>query len=141
MKYRHQGKDNHKKALLKGLALSVIKHGAIETSRTQGKNAQKYLESLVHIAKENNIVSQRRIASMLSINRDLVSDFFKIVPNFKNRVSGFTRIIRLGKRKGDATEMVRLEWVVNVKSTTGIKSKKNKENIIVKGEVTQHVTI
>lgn len=133
MKYRHQGKDNQRRALLKSLVLGVIKHGGIETSRSQGKNAQRFLERLVHIAKKDSINSRRRVFSLLTTNREVVSDFFEIAENFKDRVSGYTRIIRLGKRRGDATDMVRLEWVEDVekstrstKGTTSTKGKKDK---------------
>lgn len=138
MKYRHQGKDNHKRALLRGTIFAIVKNGGIETSRSRAKDAQKMLDSLITTAKKDTLASRRRVSSLLAADRDFITDFFGLIPSFKSRDSGYTRIIKLGKRKGDSTDMVRLEWVDNVKSDTSIKSttsKKTKELKEAEGEI------
>lgn len=115
MKYRHFGKDNQKKAVLRSLVLNVVKNGGIETSRAKAKDAQKFIDNLITIAKDDSLASRRRIRALLAIDREMVSKFFSLMPNFNDRISGFTRIVKLGQRRGDASDRVRLEWVVSIK--------------------------
>lgn len=127
MKYRHFGKDNHKKALLRGMVISVIKNGGIKTNRAKVAKVQQLIDRLVTIAKVDNITSRRRVSSILAGDRGLVTEFFNLIPAFSGRNSGYTRTINLGKRKGDATEMARLEWVDSPKAKEKVGKAKKEE--------------
>lgn len=117
MKYRHFGKVNQKRGLLKGLVLNVFKTGGIATYRTRGKDAQKLIDNIINLGKKADVNSKRRIAKLLSADKDMIAHIEKVAQNFTDRPSGYTRIVRLGQRRGDASEMVRLEWVVELKNT------------------------
>lgn len=134
MKYRHFGKNNQKRALLRGLVLNVFKTGGIETFRTRGKDAQKLIDKIINLGKIGDINSKRRISKLLATKREIIAQIEKVAQNFKDRSSGYTRIIRLGQRKGDASQMVRLEWVVEIKKEIKVlklKKDTNKEIINV----------
>lgn len=133
MKYRHFGKVNQKRALLKGLVLNVFKTGGIATYRTRGKDAQKLIDNIINLGKKADVNSKRRIAKLLSADKDMIAHIEQVAQNFTNRPSGYTRIVRLGQRRGDASEMVRLEWVVELKNT----EKKEKEVKKSKPKVTR----
>ena len=133
MKYRHFGKKDQKQALLRGLVLNMFKTGAIQTFRTRGKNAQSLIEEIINSGKKGDVNAQRKISSILATDRKMVTQIISISENFKDRISGYTRIIRLGQRKGDGSQMVRLEWVVDVKKKEEPKSTKTKSDSKQKG--------
>ncbi|MBL7156864.1 MAG: 50S ribosomal protein L17 [Candidatus Omnitrophica bacterium] len=99
----------HHAATLKGLTRSVILHQRIKTTHTKAKEARKVIEGLITTAKEGSLQARRKAFAILG-DRTLVSSLFKdIVPLFKNRKSGYTRIIPYNFRKGDGASIVFLE--------------------------------
>lgn len=112
MKYRHFGKANQKRSLLRGLVLGVLKNGGINTYEGRAKDAQRLIEKIVREARKNTVVSKRKISSLLAVDSRVIAQFYaQVLPGLEGRISGFTRIIRLGQRKGDGSYMARLEWV------------------------------
>ncbi len=102
---------NERKRLLQGLVRDVLIRGSIRTSLPKAKAAQPMIEKLITKAKDGSQASVNQIEKVLAskdIERTLFAD---AKTRFAGRVSGFTRIIRLGKRLGDATEEVLLQIV------------------------------
>ena len=96
-------------ATMNNMAASLIKYQKIETILARAKEARRLVERLITLSKEDTVFSRRRAYSVLK-DRDLVMKLFKeIAPLFKNRNSGFTRIVPLGFRRGDGASMAILE--------------------------------
>jgi large subunit ribosomal protein L17 len=116
MRHRVAGKKlsrniQQRKALFKNLINSLVIHGAVKTTEAKAKAVKGLAEKLITQGKNGTLHARRLIAAFLQ-NKEAVS---KIVddlgPIFKKRPGGFTRIVRLGRRRGDNTMMVRLELV------------------------------
>jgi len=115
---------SHYKATLRDLAIGLIKNKAITTTKAKAKQASRLVEKLVTIAKENTVVNQRKAYKILC-NRRLVSILFnEIAPLFRDRNGGYTRIMLLGKRRGDNAQMAILEFVEKPKPKEPTKEKK-----------------
>jgi large subunit ribosomal protein L17 len=99
---------NERRRLLQGLARDVIIRGSIKTSLAKAKAVQPMVEKLVTLAKKGSVREVKKIIASKDIEKLLNSD---AGTRFANRSSGFTRIIKLGKRLGDATEVVFLQFV------------------------------
>lgn len=125
MRHRVHGKQlgrntGQRKALRLALATALIQHERIETTRTKADFVRTYVEGLITTAKRglahedpNRALHARRIAaSRLNNDRELVGKLFDtLAPRYSERPGGYTRIIKLGPRKGDSAEMVLLELV------------------------------
>lgn len=100
---------NARKALLGNLTSSVLKTGQLETTLAKAKFARPYVEKLITYAKrKNDLRTDRYLASLVS--KEAFSKLrLSIGPGFKSRTGGYTRIIKLVPRKGDAAPMARLE--------------------------------
>ncbi|MEY2672102.1 MAG: ribosomal protein large subunit ribosomal protein [Candidatus Parcubacteria bacterium] len=103
---------SQRSALLKGLVLSLIKHGRIETSEAKAKELRPYMEKLVTKANEGTLHSTRQIVSRLyGRTAEAKTLIEKIAPKYKGRTGGYTRITKLGERAGDASKMSVIEFV------------------------------
>jgi large subunit ribosomal protein L17 len=125
MRHRIQGKklgrnSGQRKALKKSLSLALLEHERITTTQAKAAFVRGDVERLITIAKRglahddpNRAVHARRIvASRLNNDRDIVGKVFdKLAPRYENRAGGYTRVMKLGPRKGDNAEMVLLELV------------------------------
>jgi len=102
---------NERRRLLQGLVRDLLVHGTIKTTLPKAKAAQPVIEKLITKAKDGSRASINQIEKVLAskdIEHTLLLD---AKTRFANRVSGFTRIIRVGKRMGDATEEVLFQLV------------------------------
>jgi large subunit ribosomal protein L17 len=112
-------------ATLKNMVKSLLIHERITTILARAKEAKRVIEPLITLSKTDSIASRQRAFAILT-DRDLVSKLFKeITPLFKDRTSGFTRIIPLGFRRGDGATMAILE--LTEKSVVEKLPKKKKE--------------
>ena len=109
---RRLGRDmSHRKATLKHLAVALFKHDAIETGVYKAKELRMFAEPLITLAKTDT-VANRRLAFARLRDDDVVRKLFtEIGPTYANRPGGYTRIMRLGNRVGDASETARIELV------------------------------
>lgn len=108
-------KKGHRSLMLRNLATSLIQHKRIETTLTRAKELSKFIDKLIGWAKKGDITSKRQVFSSIS-NRDVAKELFDVIaPKYKeganNRNSGYTRIIRLGFRKGDNAPVSIIEFV------------------------------
>ena len=100
-----------RKALFKNLINALVTHGAIRTTEAKAKAIKGLVDKLITKGKGGTVHARRLIAAFLQ-NKEAVNKIVdELGPVFKDRSSGFTRIIRLGKRRGDDAMMVRLELV------------------------------
>lgn len=97
-------------ALAKSLAQALILKDKIKTTRARAKFAQKYAEKLVTLAKKNSLSSKRKIFAKLGDKQATKKLIEEIGPKFTNVNSGFTRIVNLGLRRGDAAPLALLEF-------------------------------
>ncbi len=115
----------HRKAMLRNMVRSLLKYQKITTTLRRAKEARRLAEHVITLGRSDNIASRRRAYSVLT-DRDLVTKLFKeIAPLFKDRSSGFTRIISLGFRRGDGASLAILE--LTEKKIVEKKPKKKKE--------------
>ncbi len=106
------GRDReHRLALLRNQAISLLKHGKIKTTLAKAKATRSFVEKLITIGKEDNF-NRRRLVRRYLVDRQMTNYLFdEIAPLFKDRPGGYTRIYRLGFRKGDGAEMAVLELI------------------------------
>ena len=106
------GRDReHRLALLRNQAISLLRHGRIKTTLPKAKATRSFVEKLITIGKNDNFNSRRLVRRYL-VDRQMTNYLFdEIAPLFKDRSGGYTRIYRLGFRKGDGAEVAILELV------------------------------
>jgi large subunit ribosomal protein L17 len=113
-KQRHKlSRDSaHRKALLMNLSKEVIDHERIETTTAKAKAVKPELERLITLAKRGDLHARRQALSALGQDKFMVYKLFEeIAPRYADRPGGYTRILKLGPRQSDATEMALLELV------------------------------
>jgi large subunit ribosomal protein L17 len=102
----------HRKALLRNLCKEVIQHERIKTTEAKAKAVKPEVEKLITLAKKGDLHARRLALSDLGQDKDTVHKLFEeVAPRYSARPGGYTRILKLGARQGDATEMVYLELV------------------------------
>jgi large subunit ribosomal protein L17 len=115
---RHQrsgkklGRDSaHRKALYSNLAGALIEHGRIETTAAKAKAVRPFAEKMITLGRRGDLHARRQALAALRSNEVVHRLFAEVAPRFADRAGGYTRIVRLGPRQGDAAEMVYLELV------------------------------
>jgi large subunit ribosomal protein L17 len=103
---------SHRKALLMNLSREVITHERIETTEAKAKAVKPDLERLITLAKRGDQHARRQAMARLGQDKFVVYKLFEeIAPRYAERPGGYTRILKLGPRRSDSTEMVLLELV------------------------------
>lgn len=112
MAYRRLGvKSAHRKAMLRNASTSLLKHGKIETTEPRAKELVSVTEKMITLGKQGDLAAQRAALAYL-LDEDVVFKLFhEIAGKYAERQGGYTRIIRLGHRRGDAADMVLVELV------------------------------
>jgi large subunit ribosomal protein L17 len=116
MRHRRAGKklgrdSAHRKALYSNLAGALIEHGRIKTTEAKAKAVKPFAEQMITLGKRGDLHA-RRLALAELRSQDVVHQLFAdVAPRFVDRPGGYTRIVKLGPRNGDAAEMVYLELV------------------------------
>ena len=108
------GSPAHQKLILSNMAAQLIEHRAVTTTEAKAKVLQPYVERLVTKAKRSQDIHARRTVAKKIPNRDAVYTLFDVlVPAIdENRQGGYTRLTRVGNRKGDNAPMMRIEFVM-----------------------------
>lgn len=102
---------DRRKALLRGLAAAMLINEGIKTTEPRAKELRRFVERLVTLSKTNS-VHTRRLALQRLPDKLLVEKLFDVYgPRYQTRPGGYTRIVKLGPRHGDAAPMVRIEFV------------------------------
>jgi large subunit ribosomal protein L17 len=106
------GRDaSHRRALYANLAGALITHGRIETTVAKAKAVKPYAEKLITLGKRGDLHARRQAMAALRSNDVVHHLFSEVAPRFAEREGGYTRIVKLGPRFGDAADMVYLELV------------------------------
>jgi large subunit ribosomal protein L17 len=115
---RHQrsgkklGRDSaHRKALYSNLAGALIEHGRIRTTEAKAKAVKPFAEKMITLGKRGDLAARRQALSELRSQEIVHQLFADVAPRFAERPGGYTRIVKLGQRQGDAAAMVYLELV------------------------------
>lgn len=135
MRHRVRGRklnrtESHRKALLRALTTSLFRHKRIKTTLAKAKEARTFAETLITKARKNSLHSRRLVIREIH-DKDVVNELFgDIVQKVADRPGGYTRVVKLGNRKGDAAEMAILELVdYNEVMKTKEEEKKEKKEV------------
>jgi large subunit ribosomal protein L17 len=103
---------SHRTATLRSLAAALIRHEAITTTVPKAKEARRFVERLITTARKGTLPARRQVASRLRDEEAAKKLFDDVAPRFIDRPGGYTRVIKLARRRvGDASQLCRLELV------------------------------
>ena len=110
--YRKLGRTSaHRNMMLRNLVTSLLKHGRIETTEARAKETKKIAEKIITLAKRGDLHARRQVLAYVT-EKDVVKNVFEeIAPKYEDRNGGYTRMYKLGPRRGDAAPMVILELI------------------------------
>lgn len=116
MRHRKKGRKlsrsvPHRRATLRNMATNLFRHGRIETTTAKAKELRPYAERLITLARRGDLHARRQAARKIQDREVLGKLFDDIGPQFQERPGGYTRILKLGHRKGDAADMALIELV------------------------------
>lgn len=111
------GSPTHEKQMLANLSANLIEHRSITTTLTKAKRLRPYAERLITIAKKGDLHARRQVVSKISArnstNQAVVHELFTVIaPAMENRHGGYTRITKIGNRKGDNAPMAVIELIM-----------------------------
>jgi large subunit ribosomal protein L17 len=109
---RKLGRDSaHRKALYANLAGALIEHGRIRTTEAKAKEVRPIVEEMITLGKRGDVAAHRQAVAFLRSKTVARTLFAEVAPRFADRPGGYTRIVRIGPRQGDAAPMAYLELV------------------------------
>ena len=116
MRHRKKGRKlprtaSHRRAMLRNLATSLFRHERIETTTAKAKELRPYAERLISLARRGDLHARRLVARKIQDREVLGKLFDEISSRYAERPGGYTRILKLGNRKGDAAEISLIELV------------------------------
>lgn len=112
MAYRKLGRNSsNRKALFRSILSSFFKHERIETTVTKAKEVSKHAAKLITLAKRGDLHARRLVMAELVDEEATRKLFNEIAPKYADRQGGFTRIYKVGSRRGDAAEMAIIELI------------------------------
>jgi large subunit ribosomal protein L17 len=102
---------DHRKAMLRGMVTFLLENGQIETTVTRAKEVRAVAEKMITIGKNNDLHSKRQVFAYVT-KEDVAKKLFdEISPKYADRNGGYTQIIKIGPRRGDAAEMAIIKLV------------------------------
>lgn len=112
MAYRKLGRNTgHRGAMLRNLVTSLLKHERIQTTEARAKELNAIAEKMITLGKQGDLAARRQALSYI-MEEDVVTKLFEtIAPKYAERQGGYTRIMKVGYRRGDAAELVLVELV------------------------------
>lgn len=102
---------DHRKAMLRNLVTSLLRNGKIETTETRAKETKRMAEKMITLAKRGDLHARRQVLAYVYDETVVKNLFDEIAPKYADRNGGYTRMLKLGPRRGDAAEIVILELV------------------------------
>lgn len=110
--YKALGRNkSHRNALLRNLSTSLIEHGKVQTTLIKAKELRSIVERMITMARDDNFNNRRRAARYI-YKKDVVKKLFEeVAPKYKERPGGYTRIYKIGERRGDSAMMSLIELV------------------------------
>ncbi|SCZ08999.1 50S ribosomal protein L17 [Alkaliphilus peptidifermentans] len=112
MPYRKLGRESgHRNLMLRNLVTSLIKHGRIETTEARAKETRRLAEKMITLAKRGDLHARRQVLAYMTDETVVKNLFDEVAPKYQEKAGGYTRIMKLGPRRGDAAEVVIIELV------------------------------
>jgi len=108
---------SHRKAMLRNMVTSLIEHGRITTTDAKAKEVRRYAERMITLGKQQTVAARRRARRFVRTDAALARLFGEVAPLFADRPGGYTRIIKLGIRRGDAAPVSIVELTEQVGDT------------------------
>lgn len=109
---RKLGRDSaHRRALYANLTCSLIEHGRIRTTEAKAKEVRPVAEEMITLGKRGDLAAVREAVALLRSKPVVHKLFAEVAPRFSDRPGGYTRIVKIGPRQGDAAPMAYLELV------------------------------
>lgn len=110
--YRKLGRSSaHRKAMLRNLVTDLLREGRITTTDTRAKEARRQAEKMITLAKRGDLHARRQVLAYVYDESVVTKLFDEIAPKYEDRQGGYTRILKLGPRRGDNAEQVFVELV------------------------------
>lgn len=104
-------KSAHRNLMLRNLVTSLFKNGRIETTDIRAKETKRLAEKMITLAKRGDLHARRQVLAFITEETVVKNLFDEIAPKYEGRNGGYTRIMKLGPRRGDAAEMAIIELV------------------------------
>ena len=105
-------KQGPRLALFKNLTVSILRYERVQTTEAKAKEISSRVEKMITLAKKGDLAARRSVVSQFPDEPLVVTKLFdEIAPKYADRTSGYTRIVKLGQRRGDAAEIVQIELV------------------------------
>ena len=102
---------DHRKAMLRAMVTFLLENGQIETTVTRAKEVRAVVEKMITTAKTNDLHAKRQVMAFVTKESVTKKLFDEIGPKYADRTGGYTRVVRIGFRRGDAAEIAYLELV------------------------------
>ncbi len=102
---------DHRRAMMRAMVTYLLENGKIETTVTRAKEVRAMAEKMITLGKDNTLHSKRQVYSYVTKEAVAKKVFDEIAPSYEGRNGGYTRIIKIGARRGDAAEMAIIELV------------------------------
>lgn len=103
--------SSHRQLMLKNLVTSLLKHNRIQTTEMRAKEARKLVDKVITLAKRGDLHARRQVMAIVTEEAVVKTLFEEIAPKYQERNGGYTRILKMGPRIGDAAEVVIFELV------------------------------
>jgi large subunit ribosomal protein L17 len=111
-KYRKLGLPSDQRlAMFRNMTASLIENGRIQTTDTRAKELRKFTEKMITLGKRGDLHARRQAYSFIYDKNVVAKLFEEVAPKYEDRNGGYTRILKLGPRRGDGAEMVIIELV------------------------------
>ena len=117
----------HREAMLANMATSLFEHRMIETTEAKAKELKKLADRLISTAKADTVAARRQVARTINNKKIVQKLFTQIVPQFKDRPSGFTRVLKVGFRRGDSAMISVVELLTEKPKVEKTKANKDKK--------------
>lgn len=102
---------SQRQAMFRTITAAVIKHGGVQTTEARAKEARRVVEKMITLGKAGTVHARRQALEFID-DRDIVQSLFDdVAPKYADRPGGYTRVVKLGQRKGDAARIARIELV------------------------------
>ena len=113
--YRKLGRDSaHRKAMLRNLVTDLLREGRIQTTEFRAKEARRQAEKMITLGKRGDLHARRQAMAYIYDESVVTKLFEEIAPKYADRQGGYTRILKLGPRRGDAAEVVFLLSLIHI---------------------------
>ena len=102
---------DHRMSMLRGMVTYLLENGSVETTLTRAKEVRPLAEKMITLGKKNTLASKRQALAFITKEEVVYKLFTEIAPSYAERNGGYTRVLKIGPRRGDGAEMAIIELV------------------------------